>query len=74
MERQYRVKMNLLIYAESWEEAQRCAVGALSNCDEHGDFEHINGIGGARGRISFEHTITRSAASPATALPGQEPR
>lgn len=61
METKYRVKLDLTIYADTWEEAQRCAAGALASCHEDGSFQHIHGIGLARGYISFREELPSPA-------------
>jgi hypothetical protein len=47
----FEVRVNLRLEADTRQQAQQAAAACLSNCDEEGSFDHVDGVGGARGTI-----------------------
>lgn len=47
----YDVRINLTIEADSEKDALEMAAACVSNADEDGNFDHVQGVGGAKGSI-----------------------
>jgi hypothetical protein len=47
----WEVRVNLRLEAETQQRAQELAAACLANADADGSFDHVDGIGGARGTI-----------------------